>query len=155
MLAVQEVVEAELDAAIRHHTHRNPGERDERNGSDAALLSSWKPATISMTLSLLPLRARPSKSRAATPSRSRMRLNPAPGCYCPPMPSTRRLAAEIVRMVPPRDRALLLRFGLDLNNPRDAELFVEGVRAAEDAIAAQQRWERVALSSSKRARSRP
>jgi hypothetical protein len=58
-------------------------------------------------------------------------------------------------MVPPRDRALLLRFGLDLNNPTDAELFVEGVRAADDAIAAQQRWERAALSSSNRARSRP
>ncbi|WP_437740468.1 hypothetical protein WMF39_32950 [Sorangium sp. So ce1504] len=71
------------------------------------------------------------------------------------MPSTRRLAAEIVRMVPPRDRALLLRFGLDLNNPTDAKLFVEGVRAAEDAIAAQQRWERAALSPSDRTRSRP
>ncbi|WP_437294013.1 hypothetical protein [Sorangium sp. So ce426] len=71
------------------------------------------------------------------------------------MPSTRRLAAEIVRMVPPRDRALLLRFGLDLNNPTDAEFFVEGVRAAEDAIAAQQRWERAAASPSSRTRSPP
>ncbi|WP_437294865.1 hypothetical protein [Sorangium sp. So ce426] len=54
-------------------------------------------------------------------------------------------AAEILRSVPQRDRALLLRLGLDLDNPADAELFVEGVRAADDAIAAQVRWERERL----------
>ncbi|WP_437275829.1 hypothetical protein WME90_31885 [Sorangium sp. So ce375] len=70
------------------------------------------------------------------------------------MPSTRLSDAEILRMVPPRDRAALLRLGLDLNNPADAALFVSGVRAADDAIAAQERWERTALSSpSKRVRS--
>ncbi|WP_437571884.1 hypothetical protein [Sorangium sp. So ce542] len=49
------------------------------------------------------------------------------------------------RTVPQRDRALLLRLGLDLDNPVHAELFVEGVRAADDAIADQVRWERERL----------
>ncbi|AUX45207.1 uncharacterized protein SOCE26_066880 [Sorangium cellulosum] len=53
-----------------------------------------------------------------------------------------RAAADILRSVPPHDRALLLQLGLDLDDPADAKLFVEGVRAAEDAIAAQMRWER-------------
>ncbi|AGP35493.1 hypothetical protein [Sorangium cellulosum] len=44
--------------------------------------------------------------------------------------------------MPQRDRALLLRLGLDLDNPAHAELFVEGVRAADDDIADQVRWER-------------
>ncbi|WP_441287765.1 hypothetical protein ACSRUE_37505 [Sorangium sp. KYC3313] len=42
-------------------------------------------------------------------------------------------------MVSPRDRAALLRLGLDLYDPADAALFVDGVRAADDAIAAQER----------------
>ncbi|WP_437726120.1 hypothetical protein [Sorangium sp. So ce861] len=50
-----------------------------------------------------------------------------------------RSAAAILRCVPPRDRAMLLRLGLDLDNPAHAELFVEGVRAADDAIADQVR----------------
>ncbi|WP_437298895.1 hypothetical protein [Sorangium sp. So ce426] len=54
-------------------------------------------------------------------------------------------AAEILRSVPQRDRTLLLRLGLNLDNPAHAELFVEGVRAADDAIAAQVRWERERL----------
>ncbi|WP_437831403.1 hypothetical protein [Sorangium sp. So ce1153] len=54
-------------------------------------------------------------------------------------------AAAILRSVPQRDRALLLRLGLDLDNPAQAELFVEGVRAADDAIADQVRWERERL----------
>ncbi|WP_437935133.1 hypothetical protein [Sorangium sp. So ce341] len=60
------------------------------------------------------------------------------------MPSYRRdrSAAEILRSVPPRDRARMLRFGLDLDDPEHAALFVSGVRAADDAIAAQERWER-------------
>ncbi|WP_437285504.1 hypothetical protein [Sorangium sp. So ce406] len=53
-----------------------------------------------------------------------------------------RSAAEILRSVPPRDRARMLRFGLDLNDPEHAALFVSGVRAADEAIAAQERWER-------------
>ncbi|WP_437930144.1 hypothetical protein WMF37_13235 [Sorangium sp. So ce291] len=56
-----------------------------------------------------------------------------------------RSAAAILRSVPPRDRAMLLRLGLDLDNPAHAELFVEGVRAADDAIADQVRWERERL----------
>ncbi|WP_437765336.1 hypothetical protein WMF27_30500 [Sorangium sp. So ce281] len=71
------------------------------------------------------------------------------------MPSVRRSAAEILRMVPPRDRAALLRLGLDLNHPADAALFVDGVRAADDAIAAQERWERAAVRRSSHTRSRP
>ncbi|AUX39947.1 uncharacterized protein SOCE26_013420 [Sorangium cellulosum] len=47
--------------------------------------------------------------------------------------------------MPQRDRALLLRLGLDLDNPAHAEFFVEGVRAANDAIADQVRWERERL----------
>ncbi|XXX73925.1 hypothetical protein WMF30_40395 [Sorangium sp. So ce134] len=64
--------------------------------------------------------------------------------YARNMPSHRRdrSAAEILRSVPPRDRAKMLRFGLNLDDPADAELFVSGVRAADDAIAAQERWER-------------
>jgi hypothetical protein len=58
------------------------------------------------------------------------------------MPPACRPAAAILRLVSPRDRAVLLRLGLDLDDPADAELFVEGVRAADDAIAAQERWER-------------
>ncbi|WP_437596831.1 hypothetical protein WMF28_30080 [Sorangium sp. So ce590] len=56
-----------------------------------------------------------------------------------------RHTVEILRSVPPRDRAVLLRLGLDLNDPADAELFVEGVRAADMAIAEQERWERARL----------
>ncbi|XXX77677.1 hypothetical protein WMF30_02715 [Sorangium sp. So ce134] len=56
-----------------------------------------------------------------------------------------RSAAAILRSVPQSDRALLLRLGLDLDNPAHAELFVEGVRAADDAIADQVRWERERL----------
>ncbi|WP_437629609.1 hypothetical protein [Sorangium sp. So ce854] len=56
-----------------------------------------------------------------------------------------RSAAAILRSVPPRDRAMLRRLGLDLDNPAHAELFVEGVRAADDAIADQVRWERERL----------
>ncbi|WP_437631094.1 hypothetical protein [Sorangium sp. So ce854] len=57
----------------------------------------------------------------------------------------RRSAAEILRSVPPRDRAVMLRLGLDLDDPEAAELFVEGVRAAEDALVEQARWERERL----------
>ncbi|KYF55582.1 hypothetical protein BE08_45825 [Sorangium cellulosum] len=53
----------------------------------------------------------------------------------------RRSAAEILRSVPPRDRAVMLRLGLDLDDPEAAELFVEGVRAADASIAEQARWE--------------
>ncbi|KYG11493.1 hypothetical protein BE21_57380 [Sorangium cellulosum] len=56
--------------------------------------------------------------------------------------SSRRSAGEILRSVTPHDRVVPLRFGLDLSDPADAELFVEGVRAADEAIAAQERWER-------------
>lgn len=56
-----------------------------------------------------------------------------------------RSAAEILRAVPPRHRAALLRLGLDLNDRAVARLFVEGVRAADEAIASQQRWERERL----------
>lgn len=56
-----------------------------------------------------------------------------------------RSAAAILSSVPQRDRALLLRLGLDLDNPAHAEFFVEGVRAADDAIADQVRWEREQL----------
>ncbi len=58
------------------------------------------------------------------------------------MLSARRSSAEILHAVPPRDRAMLLQLGVDLNDPEDAELFVEGVRAADEAIAEQERWER-------------
>ncbi|WP_437753061.1 hypothetical protein [Sorangium sp. So ce1389] len=60
------------------------------------------------------------------------------------MPSYRRArsAAEILRSVSPRERVVMLRFGLDLDDPAHVELFVSGVRAADDAIAAQERWER-------------
>ncbi|HTN89365.1 MAG TPA: hypothetical protein VL242_37065 [Sorangium sp.] len=60
------------------------------------------------------------------------------------MPSYRRAhsAAEILRSVSPRERVMMLRFGLNLDDPEHAELFVSGVRAADDAIAAQERWER-------------
>ncbi|WP_437934237.1 hypothetical protein [Sorangium sp. So ce341] len=34
------------------------------------------------------------------------------------------------------------RLGFDLDDPEFAALFVEGVRAADDAIAEQERWER-------------
>ncbi|WP_437591509.1 hypothetical protein [Sorangium sp. So ce1000] len=57
----------------------------------------------------------------------------------------RRSAAEILRSVPPRDRAALLRAGLDLDDPADAKLFVSGVRAADASIAEQERWERERL----------
>ncbi|AUX41130.1 uncharacterized protein SOCE26_025360 [Sorangium cellulosum] len=57
----------------------------------------------------------------------------------------RRAAAELLRSVPPRDRALRLRLGLNLDNPAHAELFVEGVRAADESIADQERWERERL----------
>ncbi|WP_437533329.1 hypothetical protein WME79_06405 [Sorangium sp. So ce726] len=56
-------------------------------------------------------------------------------------------------MVSPRDWEALLRLGLDLYDPADAALFVDGVRAADDAIAAQERWGRAAVSPSKRVRS--
>ncbi|WP_437644637.1 hypothetical protein [Sorangium sp. So ce362] len=60
------------------------------------------------------------------------------------MPSARypRSAAEILRTVPPRHRAVLLGLGLNLDDPADAALFVSGVHAADDAITAQERWER-------------
>ncbi|WP_437877811.1 hypothetical protein [Sorangium sp. So ce513] len=48
-------------------------------------------------------------------------------------------AAERLRSVPPRDRTVMLRLGLDLDNPEAAELCVEGVRAADDAIAGSRR----------------
>ncbi|WP_437659924.1 hypothetical protein [Sorangium sp. So ce1182] len=59
------------------------------------------------------------------------------------MPSCRRARsdAEILRSVPPPERVVMLRFGLDLDDPAHAALFVSGVRAADDAIAAQERWE--------------
>ncbi|WP_438014208.1 hypothetical protein WMF18_25205 [Sorangium sp. So ce315] len=60
-------------------------------------------------------------------------------------PRYQRSAAEILRSVPPHHRAALLRLGLDLNDPAAARLFVEGVRAADEAIASQQRWERERL----------
>ncbi|AUX34579.1 uncharacterized protein SOCE836_067540 [Sorangium cellulosum] len=53
-----------------------------------------------------------------------------------------RSAAAILRSVPPKDRLIMLRLGFDLNDPEFAALFVEGVRAADDAIAEQERWER-------------
>ncbi len=64
--------------------------------------------------------------------------------YSRGVPSARyaRSAAEILRSVPPRDRAMLLQLGLDLDDPVDAAFFVSGVRAADEAIAAQKRWER-------------
>ncbi|AGP39594.1 hypothetical protein [Sorangium cellulosum] len=37
---------------------------------------------------------------------------------------------------------MMLRYGLDLDDPAHAALFVSGVRAADDVIAAQERWER-------------
>ncbi|WP_437619638.1 hypothetical protein [Sorangium sp. So ce1151] len=36
---------------------------------------------------------------------------------------------------------MMLRFGLDLDDPGAAELFIEGVRTADGAIAEQERWE--------------
>ncbi|KYF96031.1 hypothetical protein BE20_43415 [Sorangium cellulosum] len=42
-----------------------------------------------------------------------------------------RFAAEILRSVPPRDRAVLLRLGMDLDDPEAAKLCVEGVRAGD------------------------
>ncbi|WP_437671160.1 hypothetical protein [Sorangium sp. So ce131] len=57
----------------------------------------------------------------------------------------RRSAAELLRAVPPRDRTMLLRLGLDLDDPASAEFFVEGVRAADEEIADQKRWERERL----------
>ncbi|WP_437545673.1 hypothetical protein WME97_40140 [Sorangium sp. So ce367] len=56
-----------------------------------------------------------------------------------------RSAAEILRSVPPRDRVFLLRLGLDLDAPVHAELFVDGVQAADNAIANQERLERERL----------
>ncbi len=61
------------------------------------------------------------------------------------MPSARRSAAEILRSVPPHDRAMLLRLGLDLDDPGESALFISGVRAADRAIAEQERWERERL----------
>ncbi|XXY52729.1 hypothetical protein WME91_16495 [Sorangium sp. So ce269] len=54
------------------------------------------------------------------------------------MPSYRhpRSAAEFLRTVPPHERARMLRFGLDLDDPAHVALFVSVVRAADDAIAA-------------------
>ncbi|WP_437983733.1 hypothetical protein [Sorangium sp. So ce117] len=46
-----------------------------------------------------------------------------------------RSSAEILRAVPPRDRAVLRRFGLDLEDPAQARFFVEGVRVADEFIA--------------------
>ncbi|HTN91947.1 MAG TPA: hypothetical protein VL242_50105 [Sorangium sp.] len=57
----------------------------------------------------------------------------------------RRPAAEILRSVPSRDCDVMLRLGLDLDDPADAELLVEGVRAADRTIAEQERWERERL----------
>ncbi|WP_437769029.1 hypothetical protein WME77_19310 [Sorangium sp. So ce764] len=51
----------------------------------------------------------------------------------------RRTDAQILRAVPPRDRAMLLRLGLNLDDPADAALFVQGVRAADEAIVEQER----------------
>ncbi|WP_433934241.1 hypothetical protein AB3662_07010 [Sorangium cellulosum] len=56
-----------------------------------------------------------------------------------------RSVAAILRSVPPHDRALMRRLGLDLDDPAHAEVFVEGVRAADGAIANQERWERKRL----------
>ncbi|WP_437950702.1 hypothetical protein WME98_07705 [Sorangium sp. So ce296] len=42
-----------------------------------------------------------------------------------------RFAAESLRSVPPRDRAVLLRLGMDLDDPEAAKLFVEGVRTGD------------------------
>ncbi|WP_437783591.1 hypothetical protein [Sorangium sp. So ce1097] len=53
----------------------------------------------------------------------------------------RRSAAEIPRPVPPRDRAVMLRLGLDLDDREAAALFVVGVRAAKASIAEEARWE--------------
>ncbi|WP_437709400.1 hypothetical protein WMF45_33720 [Sorangium sp. So ce448] len=53
----------------------------------------------------------------------------------------RRCAAQILRSVPLRDRAVLLRFGLDLDDPAAAALFVEGVRVADELIAEELRRE--------------
>ncbi|MGK4006336.1 hypothetical protein WMF31_27195 [Sorangium sp. So ce1036] len=47
----------------------------------------------------------------------------------------RRPAAQILREVPPRVRAGLLRLGLDPDDPAQARLFVEGVRVADELIA--------------------
>ncbi|WP_437664860.1 hypothetical protein [Sorangium sp. So ce1182] len=51
-------------------------------------------------------------------------------------------AAEILRSVSPRERVMMLWFGLNLDDPEDAELFVEGVHVTDRAIAEQERWER-------------
>lgn len=57
----------------------------------------------------------------------------------------RRSDAEILREVPPRVRAKLRRLGIDLDDPADARLFAEGARAAEEAIAEQEKLERERL----------
>ncbi|WP_437720820.1 hypothetical protein [Sorangium sp. So ce861] len=53
-----------------------------------------------------------------------------------------RSAAAILRSVPPEDRLIMRRLGYDLDDPEFAALFVAGVRAADEAIAEQERWER-------------
>ncbi|WP_438010907.1 hypothetical protein WME89_20935 [Sorangium sp. So ce321] len=67
------------------------------------------------------------------PVRSRGRLPLVPRCFS---------AAEILRSVSPRERVMMLWFGLNLDDPEDAELFVEGVHVTDRAIAEQERWER-------------
>ncbi|WP_437894265.1 hypothetical protein [Sorangium sp. So ce124] len=37
--------------------------------------------------------------------------------------------------MPPRDRAVLRRFDLDLDDPGQARFFIDGVRAADELIA--------------------
>lgn len=48
-----------------------------------------------------------------------------------------RSAAAILREVPPHVRAGLRRIGVDLDDPAQAKLFVDGVRAADECIAAE------------------
>ncbi|MGK3992345.1 hypothetical protein [Sorangium sp. So ce1024] len=57
-------------------------------------------------------------------------------------PRSPRSAAEFLRSIPPHHHAALLRLGLDLSDPATTRLFVEGVHAADEAIASQQQWER-------------
>lgn len=57
-------------------------------------------------------------------------------------PVTRRRSdAEIISEVPPRMRARLRRIGLDLEDPEVARHFAEGVRAAEEFTAKEERRE--------------
>lgn len=67
----------------------------------------------------------------------------------------RRSAPEILREVPPRVRAGFRRMGVDLDDPAQARLFVEGVRAAEEQIAAESAAEVNATPPPPRPRRRP